>query len=77
MPSSDWRLCCARVPAEEIIYFSQVLIAYIVIIVSLINLSLFDANVCLWSSLASGTIGYLLPNPSIRQYEPLLRHTSV
>ena len=77
MLNNKWKFFCANVPAEEIIYFSQVLIAYIVIIVSLINLCLYDANVCLWSFVASGTISYLLPNPSIRSNERLLHHTIV
>ena len=78
MPSNNWSCCCVRLPAQQIIYFSQVLIAYVVIIVSLVNLSLFDANVPLWSSLLSGTIGYLLPNPSIHHHhESLLHHTTV
>ena len=79
MPSQGhrWSCCCIEFPAEQIIYFSQVLIAYVVIIVSLVNLTLYDVNVCLWSSLASGTIGYLLPNPSIRHHDALLPHTTV
>jgi len=75
---ADWKLCRLRVPADQIIFFSQVLIAYIVIIVSLINLCLYDSNVCLWSSLASGTIGYLLPNPTIKsQHVSVLSDTAV
>jgi len=74
---NNWRCCCASLRQNSYL-LSQVLIAYIVIIVSLVNLTLFDVNICLWSSLASGTIGYLLPNPNIRyHHEPLLSDTAV
>jgi len=66
------------VPADQIIFFTQVLIAYIVIIVCLVNLCLYDTNVCLWSSLASGTIDYLLPNPTLKsKHVRVLSETAV
>ena len=38
---------------------------YIVVITSIVNLCISDKNTCLWSSLVSGSVGYLLPSPSI------------
>ena len=38
---------------------------YIVVITSIVNLYLCDKNTCLWSSLVSGSVGYLLPSPLI------------
>ena len=38
---------------------------YIVVITSIVNLCISDTNTRLWSSLAGGTVGYLLPSPSI------------
>jgi hypothetical protein len=61
-----WKVFCIKAPAEEVIFCSQLLIAYIVILVSLINLCFNTNNICLWSTLASGTIGYLLPSPSLK-----------
>ena len=38
---------------------------YIVVITSIVNLCISDTNTCLWSSLVSESVGYLLPRPSI------------
>ena len=38
---------------------------YIVVITSIVNLCISDKNTCLWSSLVSGSVGNLLPSPSI------------
>ena len=62
-----WKFCGAKFPKEEIIYFCQVLIVYIVVITSIVNLCISDKTTCLWSSLVSGSVGYLLPSPSIRR----------
>ena len=40
---------------------------YIVVITSVVNVCISDKNTCLWSSLVSGSVGYLLPSPSIRK----------
>ena len=38
---------------------------YIVVITSIVNLCISDTNTCLWSSLVSGSVGYLLSSSSI------------
>jgi len=50
----------------EVVFFSQIVALYIVIITCLINLSLTSGTQELWISLLSASIGYLLPNPSIK-----------
>ena len=75
--SNLWVTCCGDVPKNQIVFLVQVVIAYIVIIVSLINITLTAENTCLWATLASGNIGYLLPSPSIMQHESFLRDTAV
>ena len=74
--SSDWLTCCGRVPKDQVVFIFQVVIAYVVIIVNLANITFSSENTCLWATLASGTIGYLLPSPSIN-HETLFRRTSV
>lgn len=74
--SNYWLTCCGRVPKVQVVFLFQVVIAYIVIIVSLANITFSSENTCLWATLASGTIGYLLPSPSIN-HEPILRRTSL
>jgi hypothetical protein len=74
--SNYWPTCCGRVPKDQVVFVFQVVIAYIVIIVSLVNITFTSENTCLWATLASGTIGYLLPSPSI-SHEPILRRTAL
>ena len=38
---------------------------YIVMITNIVNLRISDTNTWMWSSLVSGSVGYLLPSPSI------------
>ena len=68
-PSSigdKWSTVCGKFPKEEVIYFTQVTAIYIIIIICLINLSLKNGVDTVWASLLSGSIGYLLPAPNIR-----------
>jgi hypothetical protein len=74
--SDYWPTCCGRAPKDQVVFVFQVVIAYIVIIVSLTNITFTSENTCLWATLASGTIGYLLPSPSIH-HELCFRRTSV
>jgi hypothetical protein len=63
--SNKWVVCCQEVPSREVIFFTQVFILYITICVSLVNLTLGIGNQTLWTSLLSGSFGYLLPSPNI------------
>ena len=62
---SEWKVCGSRVPRSELVFFSQVIILYIV--VCLFNLTTGRGDSNLWSALLSGSLGYLLPNPTIKQ----------
>ena len=61
-----WHLLGTRVPKAEIVYFSQMLIVYVIIITSITNLSLQNGSTELWISLLSSCIGYALPNPKLK-----------
>ncbi len=60
---TNWKVCCLKYPYQEVIFCSQVLLIYIVVITCVLNLTFSDNNVCLWSTLLSGSVGYLLPAP--------------
>lgn len=77
--NSKWTVCWQEVPRREVIFFAQVVILYVVICVSLANLSLGIGNQSLWSSLLAGSLGYLLPSPTIgkKQDESLLPNVTV
>jgi hypothetical protein len=64
-------------PRSEIVYCCQLIVAVIVIIVGLVNIILTDDDACLWSSLVSGTLGYLLPSPTLHRDEPILPDAAV
>ena len=62
-----WHLLGTRVPKTEIVYFSQMMIVYVIIITSITNLSLQNGSTELWISLLSSCIGYALPNPKLKK----------
>ena len=62
--TDSWRFCGKRVPRGEILFFSQIIILYIIIISCLINLSFNIGNQSLFICLLSSSVGYILPNPS-------------
>ena len=77
--SARWSFICGNsLPRAEVIYYCQVLLIYIVVVACLINLSIGGNNSSLWSSLLSGSVGYLLPSPKIKlkKDEPLLPNPS-
>jgi len=62
---SPWSICSQNFPKDELIYFTQVFLIYIIVITCLINLSIgLEQNSMLWASLLSGALGYLLPSPT-------------
>jgi hypothetical protein len=72
MESSDahsqqsWSFLGKRVPRSEIVFFCQVIIIYTVILTSIYNLSRRHEDGHLWTALLSSSLGYLLPNPTIK-----------
>lgn len=60
-----WTCCNEDVPSNEMVFFSQVIIVYIVIITCIINLSLQNDPRDLWVALLSSCLGYILPSPAL------------
>ena len=56
-----------KLPRSEIVYFTQIVILFIIIITAIINLSLHSGQGELWITLLSTSIGYILPSPEIRK----------
>ena len=67
--SSDtpWHLFGTACPKEEIVFLCQVLVLFTVILISIYNLSTGHENSNLWTALLSSSLGYLLPNPTLRR----------
>ena len=63
----NWKFFGYNVPKPEVIFFSQVVIIYIVVITSLINVAIANGDTTVWISLLCSCLGYMLPNPSLPQ----------
>lgn len=78
--SSDkevWNVFGYSLPKPEVVYFSQIIILYIVITVCLVNLCIQNGKSELWCSLLSAAIGYMLPNPSIKRQKIIFQKVSI
>lgn len=64
-PVKNWKFFGHNVPKPEIIFFSQVVIIYIVVITALVNITIANGNSTIWISLLCSCLGYMLPNPSL------------
>ena len=62
-----WHVLGKRVPKGEIIFFTQVIILYAVILTSIYNLTTKQGDSNLWTALLSSSLGYLLPSPTIKR----------
>lgn len=69
--------CCSGhiVPKAQIVYFCQVILVYIVVLTSTVNISLGIGDQNIWIILLSSTLGYLLPSPSIKNERILPQST--
>lgn len=64
--NGKWHLFGKYCPRSEIVFFVQVVLVYIVVIVSIVNLTLGRADDKLWIALLSSSIGYILPSPNLK-----------
>ena len=65
--STPWHLFGTVCPKEEIVFLCQVVVLYTVILISIYNLTTGHANSNMWTALLSSSLGYLLPNPTLRR----------
>ena len=68
---SNWNFFGRAVPKNEIVFATQTLMLYIVIIVCLIDLTRGREDSNLWTALLSSSLGYMLPNPSLKKEKKL------
>jgi len=68
-----------RCTKKELVYCCQLIVVFVVIVVALFNLTFRDddTDTCLWSSLISGSLGYLVPNPSLNRNESILPDATI
>ena len=63
--STFWSIFGYRVPRSEIVFFCQMILIYVVVGVSLFNLTRGHGADHLWVALLGSCLGYVLPNPRI------------
>ncbi len=65
---NSWRLFGKQLPKTDIVFFSQIIICYIIILVSISCLAIGkpSSNDYLFTILTSSTLGYLLPSPHLK-----------
>ena len=72
-----WNVFGYHIPKLELVYLSQVIALYIIIITCLVNLSIQNGSSELWCTLLSASIGYLLPNPSLKRDKIILQRPTI
>ena len=65
--ADGWHIFGTECPKEEIMFLCQVVILYTVIVVSIYNLTVGNGDSTLWTALLIRSLGYLLPNPSLKR----------
>lgn len=73
----SWACFSRRVPKEEIVFFCQVILVYIVAGIALWQIALKPEGpqTTLWTALLSSSLGYLLPAPQLKtKNERFLSH---
>jgi len=68
MTNSDtqWPVLGQNLPKNCVVFFCQVAIIFTIVVTSIINLSLQTGDDKLWIALLSSSIGYILPNPTLK-----------
>jgi len=65
--SSKWHFFGQALPRSEIVFFVQVTLVFIVVIVSIVNITMQHPDSQLWIALLSSSVGYLLLSPTLNQ----------
>lgn len=65
--SGQWKVGKRNIPKSEIVFFSQTIIIFSVIVACIFNLSRTDRkDENIWTTLLGSCLGYMLPNPSLK-----------
>ena len=63
----SWVFFGEKLPRSEIVYFTQIILLFIIIITAVANLSLKTNQEELWITLLCTSVGYILPSPNIKR----------
>ena len=62
---------------DHLLFLVQVLVILIVVITSIVNLTIENGNLNLWTALLSSCLGYILPNPKIKLEKAIKANNSL
>ncbi len=65
--ADGWHLFGTEWPKDKIVFVCQVIIFYTLIVVSIYILTVGHCDPTFWTDLLSSSLGYLLPNPSLKR----------
>lgn len=64
-----WKFCnSTSLPRSEVVFFSQVIIIFVILALCFFKLFLFDLTceeTTIWVAILTSTVGYILPNPKL------------
>lgn len=63
-----WLMLGQKLPKDEIVFFTQAIVIFIVIISAIVNISIGNSSET-WLVLLSTAVGAILPNPKLRTSE--------
>ena len=64
-----WNVFGSDVPKGEIVFFTQVILIYVIAITGIVNLTMEAKNGTPWTSLLSASLGYMLPAPQLNNHK--------
>lgn len=65
--TDKWRLCCSSVYKAEVVFMTQILFLFIILIFSIVQIILKAQNLEIYFSLISSIIGILIPQPKMEK----------
>jgi len=67
--TDKWRLCCSSVYKAEVVFMTQILFLFTILIFSIVQITMRAENLEIYFSLISSIIGILIPQPKMSKNE--------
>jgi hypothetical protein len=64
---NKWRLCCSSVYKAEIVFLTQIIFLFTILLFSIVQIVMKATNLEIYFSLISSIIGILIPQPKMNR----------
>jgi hypothetical protein len=64
---NKWQLCCSSVYKSEIVFLTQIIFLFTILVFSIVQIALKATNLEIYFSLISSIIGILIPQPKMEK----------